>query len=403
MFRKSFNTASGNIKFLLILIALVISVSTLYYTQLLVEKLQNRDRELVELYAKTFRYIAQSDELQSDFTFIFDNIIKRIDFPLILTDAQDKIHNFTTGGGIRNLEIDSTLTKKELEEFFRQKIGELGKIHKPIVITYGNSIVLGKIYYGDSEIVTRLKYYPYLQIIFAGFFMTLSYFGFSFLKKTEQSNIYVGMARETAHQLGTPISSLMGWTELLKLQHDSPEKVLNISDEFENDLTRLNKIADRFSKIGSIPKLKYENVYEIISKVVEYFKRRLPHTGKNVSIILQGGSTTEVKLNAELFEWVIENLIKNALDAIELEQGEIVFNLSETTDLLKIEVSDNGKGIDMKKRKDIFRPGYSTKRRGWGLGLSLSKRIITDYHKGKIFVKSSFIGKGTTFQINLRK
>jgi len=252
---KIFRTSSINIKILLILIAAVISFGTLYYTRILVEKLQERDRELVELYAKTFKYIASSTDVQGDFTFLFDNIIKRIDFPLILTDSEENVHNYSTGSGTRNLEIDSTLSEEETDIFLKNKIEELRVLHNPIEITYNDSIILGKIFYGDSEIVTRLKYYPYLQILFAGGFMILSYLGFSFLKKSEQSNIYVGMARETAHQLGTPISSLMGWNELLKMQYEQPEKVMNISNELVQDLNRLNKIANRFSKIGSIPKL----------------------------------------------------------------------------------------------------------------------------------------------------
>ncbi len=400
---KIFRTSSINIKILLILIAAVISFGTLYYTRILVEKLQERDRELVELYAKTFKYIASSTDVQGDFTFLFDNIIKRIDFPLILTDSEENVHNYSTGSGTRNLEIDSTLSEEETDIFLKNKIEELRVLHNPIEITYNDSIILGKIFYGDSEIVTRLKYYPYLQILFAGGFMILSYLGFSFLKKSEQSNIYVGMARETAHQLGTPISSLMGWNELLKMQYEQPEKVMNISNELVQDLNRLNKIANRFSKIGSIPKLQPENLDDVIKKVIEYFEKRLPQTGKNVSLILEGNTTSQVDLNADLFEWVIENLIKNALDAIETENGEILFVIKENKETIKIDVTDNGKGIDIKKRNEIFRPGYSTKRRGWGLGLSLSKRIIEDYHKGKIFLKSSVIGKGSTFQILLKK
>ena len=223
------------------------------------------------------------------------------------------------------------------------------------------------------------------------------------MKKTEQSNIWVGMSKETAHQLGTPISSLMGWNELLKLNYKDHHKVLDLIDEMANDLTRLNKIANRFSKIGSQPALKPKNIYEVVLRVINYYQRRLPQIGKDVSIEIKGETDITIPLNAELFEWVVENLIKNALDAIEVSKGKIVFEIINGNKNIEIEVADNGKGIDMKRRKDIFRPGYSTKRRGWGLGLSLSKRIVEDYHNGKIFVMDSAINEGTTFKIILPK
>jgi signal transduction histidine kinase len=195
----------------------------------------------------------------------------------------------------------------------------------------------------------------------------------------------------------------MGWVELLKLNHNDPVKVLDSAEEIENDVAKLNKITNRFSKIGSKPELKSENVYEDIKRVVEYFNRRLPQTGKNVEIILSGNSAAEALLSKELFEWVIENLIKNAYDAIDHDMGKIEIIISDVKNKVEIEVSDNGKGVDKKRRKDIFRPGYSTKRRGWGLGLSLSKRIVEEYHRGKIFVKHSSPGEGTIFKIILNR
>ncbi len=397
------NPASFYLKFLLVFLALTISVGTLYYTKGIVVKLEKRDRQVVDLYASTLEYIANSETVNNDFTFIFDNIIQRIDFPMILTDADNNIHFSESGGGVRNIDYDTTMTGNELKGFLTDKVTELSLLHDPILITYSDSIVFGKIYYGDSDLITELKYYPYFQILVAVFFILTAYLSFSYIKRNEQSNIYVGMAKEAAHQLGTPISSLMGWVELLKLHYTNPDKVTDISDEIDSDLTRLNKVANRFSKIGSKPELKDENVYKVVSRVINYFERRLPNFGKNVSISISGEENINLKLNAELFEWVIENLIKNALDAIESEHGEISFKIISTGNNTRIEVADSGKGIDIKKRKDIFRPGYSTKKRGWGLGLSLSKRIIEDYHKGKIFVKNSVINKGTTFYIVLPK
>ncbi len=395
--------ASFNIKVILLLLGLAIAASTLIYTQYIVGKLQERDRQIVELYAESFNYIADYENRDTDLTFIFENIIQRIDFPLILTDANDHVHLNSRGGGIKNLEIDSTLTFDKKLDFINKKIRELSEINPPIPVTFNDSLVLNKIYYGDSEMVKQLRYYPYLQIIFALAFILIAYLGFSYLKRSEQSNIWVGMAKETAHQLGTPLSSLMGWTEILQMHHDKSDRVLDAVEEINSDLTRLNKVAQRFSKIGSKPELKQKNIYDALQRVINYFQRRLPQTGKTVDLTLTGNEDLSAKINIELFEWVIENLTKNALDAIENKNGLIEYNITESNKYIEIEVSDNGKGIDLKKRRDIFRPGYSTKRRGWGLGLSLSKRIIEDYHDGKIFVKHSVLEEGTIFKIMLRK
>ncbi|NOX66201.1 MAG: HAMP domain-containing histidine kinase [Chlorobi bacterium] len=394
--------ASVKIKIVLLAIAMIIALATYIYTQSLIQKLESRERQIAQLYASSLQQIADLNTTNTDFTFLLD-VIKRIDFPLILTDSLNNVALDGMSGGVRNLDIDSTWTQNQLIAFLQEKIKEFGEINEPIEVYGENDVVLTKIYYGDSDLITALRYYPYLQILFAVMFIIIAYFSFSYLKKNEQSNIWVGMAKETAHQLGTPISSLMGWNEILKINSDNPIKVEDITDEMSNDLERLNKIANRFSKIGSKPSFKKENLTEVISKVIEYFNRRLPSSRENIRILLSGSKDIEVMLNVELFEWVIENLIKNALDAIERQKGQINFKISEDEKHVFIEVSDNGKGIDLKHRKDVFRPGYSTKRRGWGLGLSLSKRIIEDYHKGKIFVKHTVIKEGTTFQITLLK
>ena len=395
--------ASLNIKIALLVLAIIIAGGSLFYTNTLVRQLQNRERQIAELYAKSLEYIADPTTNSFDITFIFENIVKRIDFPLILTDANDNVIYQGFDIGVRNLEIDTTLTDKQVEKYLQTKVIELGRDHQPIKVTFDGETVWRKIYYGDSDLVNNLRLFPYLQIVVAVFFVLLSYFSFSYMKRTEQSNIWVGMAKETAHQLGTPISSLMGWNEMLKLSYKNPDKVTDISDEIGNDLVRLNKVTNRFSKIGSKPELKKENLYELVYRVVEYFNRRLPHTARNVELIINGNEDVTVNINPELFEWVLENLVKNALDAIERKTGSIEFNIIKTNGHVELEVSDTGKGIPYKKRKDIFRPGYSTKRRGWGLGLSLSKRIVEDYHGGKILVKDSVVGKGTTFKIVLNK
>ncbi|MCF6269898.1 MAG: HAMP domain-containing histidine kinase [Melioribacteraceae bacterium] len=400
------NLASGpgsiQIKVILLVLATTIALATFIYTQTLISQLEEREREVAELYATSLQQVAELTASDKDFTFLLD-VIKRIDFPLILADSNNKISIDRMGGGIRNLEIDSTFTDKEIISFVENKINEFSKINNPIFVYSQDSVVLNKIYFGDSDLITQLRYYPYLQIIFAIMFIIIAYFSFSYLKKNEQSNIWVGMSKETAHQLGTPISSLLGWNEILKLNKANPDKVEDISDEIGNDLDHLNKIADRFSKIGSKPKLVDTDITEVINSVIEYFNRRLPTLSKRTEIRLLTKEEIIVPLNASLFEWVIENLIKNALDAIGTKKGLIEFKFSTDQANIYVDVSDNGKGIDLKNRKDVFRPGYSTKKRGWGLGLSLTKRIVEDYHKGKIFVKNSVLNEGTTFQIVLKK
>jgi K+-sensing histidine kinase KdpD len=397
--------ASINIKVTLLIIAIVIAGGTLFYTQRLIRQLEVKERQIVQLYAKGIEYVANTSKPDADITFLFENILKPIDFPLINSspDNQINIINKTDIKDVRNIKYDTSLSNEKLQSFFAQKIKEMDAVHKPIEITYKDSILLQKIHYGDSSLISQLKYYPYMQILIASLFIILGYIGFSTIKKNEQSNIWVGMAKETAHQFGTPISSLMGWIEMLRLSYKDPDKVNDITEEINNDVEKLNRITYRFSKIGAVPEIKAKVVYDELKKVLDYFQRRLPQTAKSVELSLSGDKQACAELNSELFEWVIENLIKNALDAIDHKQGKINVLISATNRKVEITVADNGKGIDLKRRKDIFRPGYSTKRRGWGLGLSLSKRIIETYHQGKIFVKSSNPGEGTTFKIILKR
>jgi len=398
--KMSGGPASVNFKIFLLIIALAIAAGTLFYTQQLVNKLQQRERNIVQLYARAIEHVANSDV--QDINFIFDNFIRPIDFPIILTDANDKV-NIESKSDVKNVEIDSTFTKEQRKAFLENYLKEIDKIHQPINVVYADTLILQRIHYGDSALVMQLKYYPYLQIVIAALFIIIGYIGFSQIKRSEQSNIWVGMAKETAHQFGTPISSLMGWIEMMKLNYQKPDTVLDITDEINSDVEKLNKITYRFSKIGSKPEIKNHIVFEETKKVTEYFNRRLPQTGKTVELLVTGNETCCAKMNSELFEWVLENLIKNALDAIENKNGRISIEITEGKKNIEIEVSDNGKGIDLRRRKDVFRPGYSTKKRGWGLGLSLSKRIVEGYHGGKIFVKSSSPTEGTVFKILLKK
>lgn len=397
--KMSGGPASINFKIFLLIVALAIAAGTLYYTQKLVTKLQERERKIVELYAKGIEHIANSES--TDIDFIFENIIQPIDFPIISTDKDNLVD--TIKPFYRNVEFDSSFSKVQLKAFLENYVKEIDKIHEPIDVVYSDTIIIQRIHYGDSALITQLKYYPYLQIIIAALFIILGYIGFSQIKRSEQSNIWVGMAKETAHQFGTPISSLMGWIEMMKMNYQKPDAVLDITDEIGSDVEKLNKITYRFSKIGSKPEIKNHIVFEEAKKVTEYFNRRLPQTGKTVELTVNGNETCCAKMNSELFEWVLENLIKNALDAIENKNGKITIDITEGKKNIEIEVADNGKGIDLRRRKDVFRPGYSTKKRGWGLGLSLSKRIVEGYHGGKIFVKNSSPTEGTTFKILLKK
>jgi len=399
--KMSGGPASLKMKMFLLFLAIVIAFSTWFYTQSLVEKLQLREKKIVQLYANSLEYISSSNTTNVDYTFPLE-IIKSIDFPLILVNSK-VVGNQDSIIAIRNVPLDSTASIESRRKIISQTINNLAAVHPPISVRFEDEEI-NRIYYGDSELITKLKFYPILQIIFAVFFIIVAYISFSYLKKNEQSNIWVGMAKETAHQLGTPISSLLGWEEILKINNNDASKVFDVANEMHNDLERLNKIANRFSKIGSKPELKPEIVNDIVNKVVDYFKRRLPHFSKIVEIDIEGDTSAKALINIDLFEWVIENLTKNALDALEnKKEGRIKITITSTRKNIFIEFTDNGKGIEFKNRKDIFRPGYSTKKRGWGLGLSLAKRIIQEYHNGKLILKQSIINQGTTFLITLKK
>jgi len=396
-------------KFILLAIALLIAAATLIYTNNVVKQLQEREKRIATLFAKGLEYVANSNEPEKDYTFIFENIIQEIDFPLILTDPENRF-NPDDPSQIRNIEIDSTLNHEQKVKYISELIKKMDEAHPPILVSYADTILLNKIHYGDSKLVEEFKYYPYVQLLIAAAFILLAYIGFSYVKKNENSKIWVGLSKETAHQLGTPLSSLMGWIELLKLNYNDPDKVNDLISEVENDLERLKKVADRFSKIGSVPEIKNENLIKVIERVIAYFERRIPQSGKNIQFaieILNGSKSDKQQfitpINSELFEWVIENLTKNSIDAIEDKSGKITYQLSTDKKNIYIDVIDTGKGIDLRLRKEIFRPGFSTKKRGWGLGLSLAKRIIEEYHKGKIFVKSSTPGKGSVMRIVLKK
>jgi signal transduction histidine kinase len=388
---------SGNIKAALLVAAFVIIIPILLYTHNLVDRLQKKEREVAALYAKSVEYLANSPYSGGEYNFIFDELIRAIDFPIIESDAKDVEIKAS-----RNIEIDTTLPKSERDAYVRSLIADMDKLNRPIIVSYQDTVILSRVHYGESLLITRLRWLPYIEIVIGALFIFVGYIGFSYIKRSEQSNIWVGMARETAHQLGTPLSSMMGWVEIMKLRPEVDAKVTDTIAEMENDLLRLNKIADRFSKIGSRPDLREEELSEVVKGVIVYFQKRIPQMGKRVDIIVELAEPVRAKINRELFEWVLENLVKNGLDAMEEGKGKISFRISRLNGAPVIDVTDTGKGIDAAYRKDIFRPGFSTKKRGWGLGLSLSKRIVETYHKGKLSVKESKLGVGTTFRIKLR-
>lgn len=396
---------SFNIKIALIACGVLIALVVLIYTQLLAQKIQKRERDIAGLYAKSMEYLANDESASGEYSFIFDHIIPQIDFPIIATDREQKEIILT-----KNVDYDTTLSEKKKMEILFEKAKEMDEINAPIVVSYKDSVILNYVHYGQSRLVTELKLLPMIEFMIAGIFVLLGYIGFSYIKKNEQSNIWVGLSRETAHQLGTPLSSLFGWVEMLKNIEPQTEELKEITNEINNDIDKLNKIAGRFSKIGSQPKLEQENIAGVIKKVSNYFEKRIPSlisadgkVTKKIIVDVNSNGVTDANINKDLFEWVIENLLKNALDAMEKSNGKIIFNISDSNGEVLIDVSDNGKGIDTKYKKDVFRPGYSTKTRGWGLGLSLSKRIIEDYHKGKLTLMESNLGKGTTFRIKLNK
>jgi signal transduction histidine kinase len=387
---------SANFKIVLVVLALGIVLGLLFYTQNIVRQLQTKEHRYSNLYVKALEYIGSEKASENpDLTLITEEIIYKIDFPIILADPE----GIPTSS--KNIDIDSTLKGEALQRFLLEERDRMREHNPPLALMSQDSIVTQYVYYDESELVKHLRVLPYIEIVVASLFILIGYIGFSYIKRAEQANIWVGLSKETAHQLGTPLSSLLGWIELLKSRHDDPEVRAGYLAEMENDVQRLNRVALRFSKIGSKPDLVEQDIVLTIRKTLDYLQRRIPQTGKKVRLTVTGESPLMVRYNAELFEWVLENLVKNALDAIDSPEGAIDFRVSSNARWATIDVTDTGKGIEPRLRKDIFRPGYTTKQRGWGLGLSLSRRIVTDYHNGKLFVASSEMGGGTTFRIRL--
>lgn len=396
---------AGRFKSLLFGSAILIILGLLWYSQKIVNGLRNEARQILLFYTKLYARAA-SEASDADLSFIFEQIIQGTDFPIILCDEHFEP---TTWKGI-DIPPDSAsspVTRARVQKLVESMREEID----PIPLNYvdpqtGETRVLSYLIYGDSKLIKQLQLLPYAEIVVAGMFILVGFWGFNSIRRNEQRLIWVGMAKETAHQLGTPISSLLGWIELLRSKTSAPngDGTLN---EMQRDVERLGKVASRFSQIGSQADLKEQELAPILDDVIKYFQRRLPQMGKGVNLQLintNPGEIRPVALNRDLFEWVLENLIKNSLDAIEKPQGEIILELKPLTDgkhRITLDIRDNGRGIEPAIRKNIFKPGFSTKKRGWGLGLSLAKRIIEDYHHGKLFLKESRLGEGSTMRIVL--
>lgn len=310
---------------------------------------------------------------------------------------------------IPSVVTDSNKTILYSRNIDRNKLGpkivkELARKNPPIEIVVGSGDKSQKqfVYYGESATVKMLRFLPYLQFGLLAIFLGLAYYSWSSVRENEQSNLWVGMAKEAAHQLGTPISSLLGWIALMN-EANNEENMQKIIIELTRDVERLQDVAERFNKIGSAPELKSQRVGPVLDEVIGYMERRMPQLGKNVKLIRKTESKVKIKLNADLFQWAIENLIKNSLDAIDVKQSGSFIKITSfqlEKDYI-IEIEDSGKGIEKKNYREIFKPGFSTKKRGWGLGLSLTKRIIEDYHQGKIYVSHSNPGKGTIIRVEI--
>jgi signal transduction histidine kinase len=360
-------------------------MGSLVYTSYLVDILKIEERKKVEIWAQATLLIIDADSTEN-IEFPYSIIENNTTVPVILTDGSDRI--------ITAMNFDET--RKEDPGYLTLALERIKKRNKPIIIDLGAGYQ-NRIYYKDSIILTQLKYYPYVQLGVILLFILVAYMAFSSSRKAADNMVWVSMSKETAHQLGTPTSSLAGWVEILAQKYPD----IPITSEIARDVERLEKITERFSRIGAKPVLNDDNVTGIIVRTIDYLKKR---TSSKVRFRFDQGTAGDViaPVNAALFEWVIENISKNAIDAME-GNGEIFYHISNSEKSVIIDISDTGKGIPRKSFKKIFDPGYSTKQRGWGMGLSLAKRIIEDFHNGRLYVRSSEIGKGSCIRIIINK
>lgn len=370
-------------RYLFVVIALLIVVASLIVSHFLVENLSKEERNKIEIWAEATKEMASNAE-NMNMNLVAQILKSNTTIPVILYDKKE---NFYTSANIDLPELDDQIFLKQRAESFKKR-------HDPIIIEAEGFDQY--IYYDDSYTLKQLQLYPYVQLGVLFIFMITAFFALFTTMRMEQDRLWVGLSKETAHQLGTPISSLLAWLEYLKLK----ETDQSIVRDMEKDVDRLQMITDRFSKIGSVPALEPKNMVDIIHRSIAYLEKRI--SKKVVFVVELSDKPLYAQVNEPLLSWVIENLTKNAVDAMS-GQGQIIYRLSEKGKFVSLDIQDTGKGIPKSKFRTIFNPGYTTKSRGWGLGLSLAKRIIESYHKGRIYVKTSEIGVGTTFCIELKK
>lgn len=388
---------NSKLKWVILAVSIIISIGSIFYTKVLVDQLKERERNQVNLYARALEYtVNETDNNISPF--VSEEIInKNNSVPTILTNDHDEFIDYT------NLEIDPKWTLKRRNEALLRELESMKSTYAPIEILLKDPTtqeVFGKqfVYYKNSFLLTQLIAYPYIQLSVIAIFAFISYLAFNYSKTAEQNRVWVGLAKETAHQLGTPLSSLMAWVEVLRDDPDIKNK--GIADELDKDIKKLKVVTERFSSIGSKPILKEENVYSLIQNVVTYLQPRVSSRINFELYTLSESITAQV--HAPLFEWVIENLCKNGVDAMGSSGTISIKILRGNENRVLIDISDTGKGIPKNILSSVFKPGFTTKKRGWGLGLALAKRIIEMYHGGRIYVKSSEENQGTTFRIELK-
>ncbi|MEX0844687.1 MAG: HAMP domain-containing sensor histidine kinase [Balneolaceae bacterium] len=422
---------SNRIKLLLVLLLIFLGIGSVVYNQYLVTKILEQERASVELWTRAIEFNSQpvneqsttkllkaidilegiegvpdsvitliedAEASRSSTDFVTEEIIlqDRFRIPTIVIDSSDVI--------LAQRNIDSL--KLSTEERRSDLVREFKSLNAPIDFVIGdqNRQMTQFVYYGESPTVQLLRYFPYIQIVLLGLLLGIGYTTYRSITRSEQSNLWVGMAKEAAHQLGTPISSLYGWLQLLKDEYSHEETAISIANEIEKDIQRLRGVAERFGKIGSEPELKEMDIEPILEQVMIYMERRLPRLGKAIEVRKNLSAKAKVLANPELLQWAIENLFKNAMDSLKDIEHDAYIAISSKVQEgeVIIDIEDSGNGIDIKNVKNIFKPGFSTKKRGWGLGLSLTKRIIEEYHNGNIFVLRSELNEGTTMRITLK-
>lgn len=374
-----------HIRTILIAVALVIAVSSLLVSHSLVKDLEREERNKMEVFAEAYRTFNNADE-NTDLSLVLEVISSNNTIPVVILDRFDQVASYL------NLDIP----RQDTLQYIRQCVESMRNDGNSIKLYHedGDDENFTEVCYGESVLISRLTIYPYIQLGVVLIFVLIAIFALLSFKKTEQNRVWVGLSKETAHQLGTPISSLMAWIELLKDKYNDA-----LILDMEKDVNRLQMIAERFSKIGSMPAPVQEDMVMVLGRVVAYMERRIPNSVSFKKIFPDPPLNAAV--NASLFEWVIENVCKNAVDAMD-GHGVLTISLFRDEEVVAIEITDTGKGIPKNQFKSVFNPGFTTKKRGWGLGLSLAKRIVEDYHNGKIYVKRSEPGSGTTFRIELK-